>query len=297
MNFKQVETFRAVVLTGSMTVAAQQLHTSQSNVSRVISRFESEVGFKLFDRHAGRLLTTRAGEALFKDVKRAFTSLENLSDSARAIKEGGVGTLRVGASASLSIGVLPLAIRKFREQYPLVNVIVETSESSNISSWVAHQHCDIGFVSYVSEKPGVTAELFNSSNAICVVPCGHRLSHHKVIAPIDLEGESFISLPSGNVSRKMIDEAFAGVARVLLLETPFAATICCMVREGIGVSIVNPIFCHALRLPGIAFVAFEPAVPFNSYVLTSDMTPRDTHTDHFVDCVRFSFNSVAHHHV
>ncbi|UUZ73186.1 LysR family transcriptional regulator [Polaromonas sp. P1(28)-8] len=70
MNFKQIETFRAVMLTGSMTVAAQQLHTSQPNVSRGIGKLEAEIGFELFDRLAGRLVATKGGEALFKEVER-----------------------------------------------------------------------------------------------------------------------------------------------------------------------------------------------------------------------------------
>ena len=51
-----------------MTVAAQQLHTSQPNVSRIIGKLEAEVGFELFDRQPGRVLPTRAAEALFKAV-------------------------------------------------------------------------------------------------------------------------------------------------------------------------------------------------------------------------------------
>jgi len=45
VNFKQVEAFRAVMLSGSMTAAAEALHTSQPNISRLIAQLERLNGF------------------------------------------------------------------------------------------------------------------------------------------------------------------------------------------------------------------------------------------------------------
>lgn len=58
MNYKQIEAFRAVMLTRSMTEAAAQLHTSQPNISRVIGQLEREAGFRLFERVGNRLAPT-----------------------------------------------------------------------------------------------------------------------------------------------------------------------------------------------------------------------------------------------
>ncbi|WP_406625942.1 LysR family transcriptional regulator [Acidovorax sp. SDU_ACID1] len=58
MNYKQIEAFRAVMLTGSMTAAAAQLHTSQSNVSRSIAMLQRETGLKLFERAGIRVAAT-----------------------------------------------------------------------------------------------------------------------------------------------------------------------------------------------------------------------------------------------
>jgi len=289
MNFKQIETFRAVVLTGSMTTAAGRLHTSQPNVSRVIGKLEAEVGFQLFDRLAGRVATTKAGEALFREVERAFVGLDSLAESAQAIREAGAGTLRVAAAASISVSVIPVAIRLFSARYPAVRIIVDTSESSVIANWTATRHCDLGFVSYVSDKPGVVATALHRESAVCVMPADHRLAGRKRLAPQDLNGERFISLPSGSSSRRAIDAAFVDDRRVMALETPFAATICRMVSEGIGLSLVNPITSRALKLPGIVAVSFKPDVEFCSYLLRSQLAPKDTHSTFFTDCMRKAF--------
>jgi DNA-binding transcriptional LysR family regulator len=292
MNFKQIETFRAVMLTGSMTVAAKKLHTSQPNVSRVIGKLETEIGFELFDRLAGRVVATKGAEALFREVTRAFVGLDSLAESASAIREAGVGTLRIAAAASISISVIPEAIRMFSERYPAVRIVVDTSESSVIANWTATQHCDLGFVSNVSDKPGVVASLIHSESAVCVMPVGHRLAGRQRLVPQDLHGERFISLPTGGSSRQSIDAAFREDGRIMVLETPFAATICRMVSEGLGVSLVNPILTRTMKLPGIVTVPFKPSIQFKSYLLRSQLAPRDTHATYFVSCMRAAFKSV-----
>lgn len=289
MNFKQIEAFRAVMLTGSMTIAAKQLHTSQPNVSRVIGKLEAEVGFELFERAGARVVPTKEGEALFKEVGRAFIGLDSLASSARAIRQMGSGTLRVAAAASISVGVVPRALQLFSERFPLVPVVVDTSESSVIANWTASGRCDVGFVSYTSEKPGITESVIHTENAVCVLPAAHRLKRKRFIRADDLAGERFISLPSGSASRQAIDAAFELDGRILAFETTHAATICTMVSSGLGVGLVNPIVSRTVRLPGIFSIPFKPAIEFRSYVLRPQLSPKDTLSEFFVACMREAF--------
>lgn len=293
MNFKQIETFRAVMLTGSMTAAAAKLHTSQPNVSRAIAQLEAEVGYELFDRLPGRVMPTRGGEALFKEVERAFVGLDSVAQAARGIREMGAGTLRISAAASISVTAVPEAIRLFSQRYPSVRVVLETSHSSVIANSVAMRHCDVGFVAYVSDKPGVQASVIHSEPAVCVMPANHRLAKKKRIVASDLDGERFISLPTGSPSRAIVDAAFPGEGRIMALETTFASTICAMAREGLGVGLVNRIVSNALNEPGVVARPFKPDVTFNHYLLLPQLAPRDMHATYFISCMRSAFKSLS----
>ena len=294
MNFKQIETFRAVMLTGSMTAAASKLHTSQPNVSRAIAQLEAEVGYELFDRLPGRVLATRGGEALFKEVERAFVGLDMVSEAARGIREMGAGTLRVAAAASISVTAIPLAIRMFSERYPSVRLIVDTSESFTIANWVDTRHCDVGFVAYVSEKPGVRASVIHTEDAVCIMPANHRLARKKRIVASDLAGERFISLPGGRPSRATIDAAFPqDDGRIMALETTFASTICAMVSEGLGVSLVSPIVAGVMNVRGVVTRPFKPDVPYTSHLLLPQLAPRDMHASYFITCMRTAFKTLS----
>jgi len=293
MNFRQIEAFRAVMLTGSMTAAAAKLHTSQPNVSRAIAQLEAEIGYELFERLPGRVLATRGGEALFKEVERAFVGLESVSQAARGIREMGAGTLRIGAAAAISVTAIPRAIRLFSERYPAVRVVVDTTDSTTIGNWVAARACDVGFVAYFSDKPGVKASVIHTEHAVCIMPARHRLAARKRIAASDLEGERFISLPSGRPSRAAVDAAFPRDGRIMALETTFASTICAMVGEGLGVSLVNPIVAAMMNVPGVVTRPFKPDVALRSYLLLPQLAPRDMHADHFISCMRAAWKALS----
>ena len=286
MNFKQIETFRAVMLSRSMTLAAAQLHTSQPNVSRVIGQLEREAGFRLFERIGGRLMPTAEGEALFRDVERAFVGLDSLRDSARAIRELGAGALRIGAVPSIAMSVMPQAIREFRRRHPDVPISVHTSDSPTVAKWTATQFCDFGLVSYVVDTPGVSASVLRNEHGVCIVPAEHRLARKRRVVARDLDGETFISLTHGDGTRAVIDAAFQPDGRRLTLETPYAATICTMVSMGLGVSVVNPVVIRSLRLAGVKTLRFEPAVEFRSYVLHARQHPEPALAAVFLDCLR-----------
>ncbi|MGI5935218.1 MAG: LysR family transcriptional regulator [Oscillospiraceae bacterium] len=76
MELNQLYCFRAVARKGSVTEAAKELYTSQSALSRVISRLESEVGVKLFDRRPGKIELNEAGSVFLEHVEAALDSLE-----------------------------------------------------------------------------------------------------------------------------------------------------------------------------------------------------------------------------
>ena len=70
MGLKHVEAFRAVFVTGSMTQAAQRMHTSQPQISRLIGQLEAITQFPLFDRSGGRLRPTVDGSRFFQEVEK-----------------------------------------------------------------------------------------------------------------------------------------------------------------------------------------------------------------------------------
>jgi DNA-binding transcriptional LysR family regulator len=284
MNFKQVEAFRAVMLSGSMTAAAESLHTSQPNISRLIAQLERISGFKLFERVGGRLLPTDEGAALFADVERAFTGLQSIEQSAQNIRRGGTGRLRIAAVPSLSLTVLPRVIQRFRQENPDVAISIHTSDSPMVAHWAASQFCDLGLASYVAEDmPGVKTQVICDVPGVCVFPKGHRLGGLTSVGPEDLKGEEFISLSQSDGTRSRVDRVFPDDKghRKLNLETPYAATVCSLVALGLGVSIVSPMVALEYLHTGIETRPFQPRIRFSTYLLLPADRPQSVLSQRF----------------
>src|SRR3546814_15114302 len=79
----------------------------------------------------------------------------------------------------------------------------------------------------------------------------------------------FVSLASEDAARGRIDRLFeqASVRRRIVVETQYSVTICNLVRNGVGVSLVNPLALEGLDRTGLTVVPFKPAVHFRTLLI------------------------------
>ncbi len=286
MNIRQIETFRAVMQSLSMTEAAKALHTSQPNVSRSISQLEAHVGFKLFHRNGSGVQATPEGLFFFGETQRLYSGMDRLVAAAELIRKRSIGVLRIGAVPSLAMSIVPQAIRLFRARYSDVEIIVQTNDSQTVATWTALQHCDIGMVSYAIDTAGVKVVASRSDAAIGIVHARHRLADRELLNAHDFDNEAFISLPAGDGTRVVIDQAFSPDRRRILMETPYAATICNMVGLELGSSVVNPLVYQSVSTDQVRALPFEPPIELRSYVLTAGLSIDSELVLHFIYSLR-----------
>lgn len=122
MDWDKLRIFHAVADAGSFTHAGEQLHMSQSAVSRQISALEGDLKVALFHRHARGLVLTEQGELLQRTVADVFSKLQTvetlLSDSTAKPS----GDLRVTAPIGFGTVWLPPRLKAFNELYPDIRI-------------------------------------------------------------------------------------------------------------------------------------------------------------------------------
>ncbi|WP_028203928.1 LysR substrate-binding domain-containing protein [Paraburkholderia nodosa] len=291
LNFREVQAFRAVMLSGSMTQAAKDLHTSQSNISRVIGQLERRLGIKLFERQIGKLMPTLEGQVFFRDVEHTFTSLRGLEEKAESIRKRGSGRLRVAAVPSMAIVAVPDAIHLFAQRYPDVDITLQVADSLTVCQWLATGYADVGIASEIFNGTSVASEVVRKSEGVCIVPRDHRLAQRNdALTPADLVGERFLSLKSSDVMRKRIDDACridGEDKRILAYESHFAAAICRMVVRGMGVSVMNQLVVREYA-DQLAILPFSKRIEFVTYVVYPLNIPMNMLAKSFADAFRES---------
>jgi DNA-binding transcriptional LysR family regulator len=170
INHRQIEAFRAVFQTASMTAAGALMGITQPAVSRLIRDLEAEIALKLFDRFAGKLTPTPDAVALFREVERSYQGLDRVAHAAAQLGRRREGELRIAASVAPSFHGLPPVLTRFRATWPGVLLSVHTGSSPEVLDLVAMRHCDLGVAVLPAEGPGVTIEALPAQNAVCVLP-------------------------------------------------------------------------------------------------------------------------------
>ena len=175
LTHRHIEVFRALMIAGSVTKAADLLFTSQPTVSRELARMEQTIGFALFERVRGRLRPTMPALALYDEVRQSYAGLERVASTAARLRAFQDGQLAVIALPAFSHSLLPGAFRRFSQDYPGVSLALEAQESPFLEEWLTAQRYDLGLTEHELEPAGTRLELLLEVDEVCVLPDGHRL--------------------------------------------------------------------------------------------------------------------------
>ena len=269
LTHRQLGMFRAIMLQGNLSRAADVTASSQPTLSRELARLEYLLGFALFDRVRGRLRPTARALALLQEVERSFVGLEQISARAQELRTLTTGRLRLACLPALAHALVPLALLRLQNSHPEVSVSIVPLEAPWLEQALSEQRFDLGLSETTDAPTGVELRALLQVNEVGVLPAGHRLCQKTVLQPQDFANERFISLAEGDPYRRAIDAMFleAGVPRVTPFETASAAAVCAMVQQGLGLAIVNPLTASAMAGPQMVVRPLSVAIPFNVSLL------------------------------
>lgn len=287
VSLRQIEIFHAVMTSGSLTEAAALLQTSQPTVSRELAQLEHLLALKLFDRVRGRLRPTVQGRQLFEEVQRAYHGLERIVDAAAQIRQFRRASLSIACLPAFAQSLLPLVCRRFLGQYPDVSLTITPQESPLLEEWLSAQRYDLGLTEESRTPPGCQRHTLAVMNEVCVLPANHPLLRYACLTPAHFADQPYISLAVDDSYRHTLDALFlqAGVRRRMVAETHSAAAICALVRQGVGLSIVNPLTALDFTEQGLAWRPFSIAVPFTISLIRPQHRPGSAPVDAFISAL------------
>jgi DNA-binding transcriptional LysR family regulator len=284
LNLRQIEAFRAVMITGSFTKAGNIVHITQPAISRLISDLEYNVGFKLFERLHRRIVPTPEAQLLYIEVDRAFARLHEIEHAAKAIKSKRVGQLNIISMPSLSVGTLSELVREFHSRYPEVPISIEVGMRSEVIDKIATHRFDVGLINADTDNPAVESLPVSLQTAVCIVPEFHVLAQRDLITPIDLTEERFISVQRDAVLRSPLDDVFAraGVVRRNLVEVRTNEAAVGLVSAGLGIAVLMHYGLASDYYRYVKTLPFEPLIQHQMTLIFPAQKVRSQATEAFV---------------
>ena len=208
MNLAQLETFLAVVRTGSFTKAADVVHLTQSAVSRQVQDLEESLGVRLFERLGRTITLTPNGSILVGEATRLLREARNLKD--KLIDSDGkiAGALRVGGTVTAANTFLPKILSKYRRTYPGVNLSLRPGQSSALLAAIRSNELDVAITGPTEDQADITTWATVEDELVLVGAPDHFLARRGQLEPRDLKGVSFISRDIGSVTQALVDAWF-----------------------------------------------------------------------------------------
>ncbi|MBM2884357.1 LysR family transcriptional regulator [Chromobacterium phragmitis] len=151
MEIYQLRTFVTVAQQGHLTQAAELLHLSQPAVTAQIKALEEEVGMPLFERSAGGVSLTRAGQELLPQAQGVLTAARDIIHHARELKGQLAGQARIGVTLMPDVLRLGPWVAALVEKYPLLEVQLSHGVSVDVLNLVRKKELDAGF--YLGKNP------------------------------------------------------------------------------------------------------------------------------------------------
>ncbi|WP_040676462.1 LysR family transcriptional regulator [Nitratireductor pacificus] len=243
MRLALLQTFQAIIETGTTQGAADKLGLSQSAVSRRLTQLEQTLRIKLFLRDKTRLIPTRDSKILQGQMQILLQRSEKLLTLAEELRQGNSPAirLRIAFPASLSLSIVPAIIREFLEHSPMVQVELHSGSYDTIERMLLDERAELGFLRMPVQKGGLIETPLVRVNTVCVLPQDHPLAAKSEIDIRDLAHEPLILLGRLRAPRHEIDTLFSQhrIRPNVRLEAHSVLSACGMAAAGLGVTLVN----------------------------------------------------------
>jgi len=241
VTLRQLRTFKTVADLTSFSAAAQRLKLSQPSVSYQVKELEETLGLPLLDRLGKRVQLTEAGNVLYNYARRMLDVLDEATVVIEEMRGIQRGTLRVGASTTVGIYLLPAALGAFKKLHPGLVISLEIGTRARVQDQVLRNELDLAVVGPALKDPELAIIPFLSDELVVVAPAGHALAGRRGLTLKDLADQPFIMREAASGSRLSLEKAArkAGAKLRVAMELGSNGAIKHAVESGLGLAVIS----------------------------------------------------------
>ena len=149
------EVFIAVAENLSFSKAAEELYISQPAVTKHIKELESKLNIALFERRGNKIFLTKAGKLTYNYYKQIKQQYRELEFELGRLNNDFKGSLRIGASSTISQYLIPAVIAAFHRRFPQIKLYLFNGNSFEMEQKLINNEIDLAFVENESSQADI----------------------------------------------------------------------------------------------------------------------------------------------
>lgn len=242
LNLHQLFLFKKVVESDGYTAASEQLHISQPSISIQVKRLEKELNLSLFERIGNKLHLTQYGEYLYDYACRIINLAEEAEGTMKNLQNLKGGKIRIGASTTPGIYLLPSIAAEFKRVYPEIEIKIEIANTRKIEEKLSKNEIDLAILGEEQEYDSqLVIEPFVEDFFVLACNPTHNLVNKTEVKLHDIANEKFVMREKGSSTRDFVDLLFDknDLFYKEVWELPSTESIKQVLLSGWGISILS----------------------------------------------------------
>lgn len=246
LDLRQIRYFVAVAEAGNVGRAAEQLHISQSPLSRQIMQLEEQLGVTLFERSKQRVHLNAEGRAFLAEARALLVNAARLEELGRKLASGATGSLAIGyVEGAVHAGLIAAMLREFRRERPDFHLQLRSRRTAAQFEDLRQRVLDLGFVYAPAPQgdPDIESMLVRREPLVLAIPEGDPLVDASDIRPRHLDARVWITVvrqPDDTNRAQFLAACMeAGFVPDIAYETADPLTSLGLVSAGLGLATVQ----------------------------------------------------------
>ena len=288
LTLRQIEVLRAVMIAGTIAGAAKLLGVSAPGISRLMKYTERSLKLKLFERKQNRYFPTPAAEDIFEQINQVYARVDDLQYVLRRIDRGAGLEFRLATVPSMGSAIVPRALRRLRERFPELGIDLDVIKVQEAQDYLLLGKAEIAVLSFRIDHPGIDVLSLGRGSLRCIVARDHPLAVEDVVSAHDIARYPLLGVniedPYGEITQAVFRDA--GIPVELTMKVRFGTTTMGLVREGLGVAVIDPFAVAGIGSADIKVLRIREPTMFEPFVASRADRALSRHAETFIRLLR-----------
>lgn len=268
LTLRQIEVIRAVMMTGTISGAAEMLNVSAPGISRLVKHTEESLGIRLFERKAGLFVPSVEASTVFDQVREVYKGVANLQSAVGALQKGEDVRLAFGAAPSIAQFIAARVLKRVRTRYEDLFIDLNILKIEETVDYLLLERGEFVVMSSAVQNAAIENEEIAEGRLVVILPEGHALAEQNEISVHELKNQPLIGVDPGDPYGALLTQPFtdAGLPVEHAMRGRFAQTVVSLVRHGLGVAVIDEFSVAEVYMPGLVRRPLTEDVRVKSYV-------------------------------